>query len=255
MVKIADVPWDSQGTLKSRPNRFLAIVDIEQNGTVLKDQKVHVRDPGRLKELLYPGNKVLVKHRPGENRKTQWEIIAALDDDWILINSGYHRAISEAILRNPEISPFGKLDRLKAEVSVGHSRLDFMLEKDGQQIGLEIKGCTLEIREIALFPDAPTERGAKHVESLKGLVEGELLELRPDQLREASGVIAGLPGVLEVQTYGDLLHVFVDDAMRRASEIEAALGAASIAIEGLRQTRPRMEEAFISLIRRRLEEG
>ena len=92
-------------------------------------------------------------------------------------------------------------------------------------------------------------------ERIKGLVEGELLELRPDQLREASGVIAGLPGVLEVQTYGDLLHVFVDDAMRRASEIEAALGAASITIEGLRQTRPRMEEAFISLIRKQLEEG
>jgi ABC-2 type transport system ATP-binding protein len=92
-------------------------------------------------------------------------------------------------------------------------------------------------------------------ERIKGLVEGELLELRPVRLREASGVIAGLPGVLEVQTYGDLLHVFVDDAMRRASEIEAALDAASITIEGLRQTRPRMEEAFISLIRRRLEEG
>ena len=92
-------------------------------------------------------------------------------------------------------------------------------------------------------------------ERIKGLVEGELLELRPGQLREASGVIAGLPGVLEVQTYGDLLHVFVDDAMRRASEIEAALDAASITIEGLRQTRPRMEEAFISLIRKRSEES
>jgi ABC-2 type transport system ATP-binding protein len=92
-------------------------------------------------------------------------------------------------------------------------------------------------------------------ERIKGLVEGELLELRPDQLREASGIIAGLPGVLEVQTYGDLLHVFVDDATGRASEIEAALDAASITINGLRQTRPRMEEAFISLIRRRLEEG
>jgi ABC-2 type transport system ATP-binding protein len=91
-------------------------------------------------------------------------------------------------------------------------------------------------------------------ERIKGLVEGELLELRPDQLREASGIIAGLPGVLEVQTYGDLLHVFVDDATGRASEIEAALDAASITINGLRQTRPRMEEAFISLIRRRLEE-
>jgi ABC-2 type transport system ATP-binding protein len=91
-------------------------------------------------------------------------------------------------------------------------------------------------------------------ERIKGLVEGELLELRPGKLREASDIIAGLPGVLEVQTYGDLLHVFVDDAARRAQEIKGALGRAAISVEGLRQTRPRMEEAFISLIRKRLEE-
>jgi ABC-2 type transport system ATP-binding protein len=91
-------------------------------------------------------------------------------------------------------------------------------------------------------------------ERIKGLVEGELLELRPGKLREASDIIASLPGVLEVQTYGDLLHVFVDDAARRAQEIAGALGGAAISVEGLRQTRPRMEEAFISLIRKRLEE-
>jgi ABC-2 type transport system ATP-binding protein len=92
-------------------------------------------------------------------------------------------------------------------------------------------------------------------ERIKGLVEGELLELRPDRLREASQLIADLPGVLEVQTYGDLLHAFVDDAMERASAIEEALDKAGIAVEGLRQTRPRMEEAFISLIRKRSEEN
>jgi ABC-2 type transport system ATP-binding protein len=88
---------------------------------------------------------------------------------------------------------------------------------------------------------------------IKRLVEGELLELRPDRLREASRVIEGLPGVLEVQTYGDLLHVFVDDAERRASTVQEALAGVGITVEGLRQTRPRMEEAFISLIRKRLE--
>jgi ABC-2 type transport system ATP-binding protein len=91
-------------------------------------------------------------------------------------------------------------------------------------------------------------------ERIKVLVEGELLELRPDRLREASGLLAGLPGVLEVQTYGDLLHLFVDDAARRAPEIQAALTGVGIAVVGLRQTRPRMEEAFISLIRKRSEE-
>ena len=91
-------------------------------------------------------------------------------------------------------------------------------------------------------------------ERIKGLVEGELLELRPDRLREASQVIENLPGVLEVQTYGDLLHIFVDDAAQRASSIQGALSSAGIAVRGLRQTRPRMEEAFISLIRKRREE-
>jgi ABC-2 type transport system ATP-binding protein len=91
-------------------------------------------------------------------------------------------------------------------------------------------------------------------ERIKGLVEGELLELRPDRLRESGRVIEGLPGVLEVQTYGDLLHVFVDDAARRAVTIQEALGGAGIVVQGLRQTRPRMEEAFISLIRKHTEE-
>jgi ABC-2 type transport system ATP-binding protein len=89
---------------------------------------------------------------------------------------------------------------------------------------------------------------------IKGLVEGELLELRPDQLRRASRLIRDLPGVLEVQTYGDLLHVFVDDAEAHGPMLEAALREADIAVQGLRQTRPRMEEAFISLIRKRAEE-
>jgi ABC-2 type transport system ATP-binding protein len=92
-------------------------------------------------------------------------------------------------------------------------------------------------------------------EQIKGLVEGELLELQPDRLREASRLIEDLPGVLEVQTYGDLLHVFVDDAQRRASSIQEGLGNAGIAVHGMRQTRPRMEEAFISLIRRQREES
>jgi len=89
---------------------------------------------------------------------------------------------------------------------------------------------------------------------IKGLVEGELLELRPDQLRRASRLIQGLPGVLEVQTYGDLLHVFVDDAEARVSMLQDSLREADITVQGLRQTRPRMEEAFISLIRKRVEE-
>jgi ABC-2 type transport system ATP-binding protein len=89
---------------------------------------------------------------------------------------------------------------------------------------------------------------------IKGLVEGELLELRPDRLREASSIIQALPGVLEVQTYGDLLHVFVDDADGRAPAIGNALTEAGILVRDIRRTRPRMEEAFISLIRKQTQQ-
>jgi ABC-2 type transport system ATP-binding protein len=89
---------------------------------------------------------------------------------------------------------------------------------------------------------------------IKSLVEGELLELRPDRLRAASRIVRGLRGVLEVQTYGDLLHVFVDDADAQAAAIESTLKEAGIAVQAMRQTRPRMEQAFISLIRKRAEQ-
>ena len=91
-------------------------------------------------------------------------------------------------------------------------------------------------------------------DNIKGLVTGELIELRPSDVWRAREIAAEMDGVQEVQTYGDLLHIFVDDAARRMPQVEAGLLAQGIAVEGIRQTRPRMEEAFISLIRRRLAE-
>jgi len=92
-------------------------------------------------------------------------------------------------------------------------------------------------------------------ERIKEMVSGELIEIKPSNLRQASKAIANLEGVLEVQTYGDLLHVFVDSAAKRVRELETCLSAQGIGVESLRQTRPRMEEAFISLIRKRVEES
>jgi ABC-2 type transport system ATP-binding protein len=95
-------------------------------------------------------------------------------------------------------------------------------------------------------------------ERIKGLVGGELLELRPDghpgaALRLAQGILEGQEGVLEVQTYGDLLHVLVDDAGRRQDALLRAAREAGIEVASLRQTRPRMEEAFVSLVQRQME--
>jgi ABC-2 type transport system ATP-binding protein len=95
---------------------------------------------------------------------------------------------------------------------------------------------------------------------VKGLIEGDLIEVHPlakeqgiGLMRRAEATVATLPGVLEVQTYGDLLHIFVDDAEQRIPQVKAALAGQSIQAEGLRQTQARMEEAFISLIRRQQE--
>jgi ABC-2 type transport system ATP-binding protein len=86
--------------------------------------------------------------------------------------------------------------------------------------------------------------------AIKSRVPGELLEFRPADVRRAQQILNDTPGVLEVQTYGELLHVFVEDAEKGTKTVRQAMSAAGMTIDGLRQTAPRMEEAFISLIRR-----
>jgi sugar fermentation stimulation protein A len=168
-MPVLKIPWDAKATFKSRPNRFLGIVDITGPRKAMEENvKAHVHDPGRLKELLYPGNKVLLRKAAGENRKTKWDVIAASHDrKWILAHSGFHREIAEWVISNPEVSPFGSVESITPEVRMGKSRLDFLLEKkNGMKIWVEVKGCTLAIDGVALFPDAPTERGRRHVETL-----------------------------------------------------------------------------------------
>jgi ABC-2 type transport system ATP-binding protein len=84
---------------------------------------------------------------------------------------------------------------------------------------------------------------------IRDMVSGELIEVRTLDQRRARKAVARLDGVLETQTYGDLLHVFVDDAAARMPQVSDALAAAGVSVSGIRPTRPRMEEAFISLIR------
>jgi len=83
---------------------------------------------------------------------------------------------------------------------------------------------------------------------IKELVRGEVIELHPDHFRQARQELTGSPGILEIQTYGEMLHLIVDDASRRMPEIATRLAAAGIGVADMRQTRARMEEAFISLL-------
>jgi ABC-2 type transport system ATP-binding protein len=100
-----------------------------------------------------------------------------------------------------------------------------------------------------LFKGALVECGTP--EAIKSRVPGQLIELRPEPLEKAQAALADLSEVIEVQVYGDLLHVFVDDASRRIPPLRDALAAAGIQVKGLRVVQPRMEEAFITLIRKR----
>jgi sugar fermentation stimulation protein A len=168
-IPIMEISTDAVAIFRSRQNRFVGIVDITSPKRMKsKGIKVHIQDPGRLKELLYPGNKVLLKREDSATRKTDWDVIAAsIGDMWILIHTGYHRKISEWVINSKTVNPFGKIKSIKPEATYGNSRLDFLLvNNQRKKLWVEVKGCTLAIDGIALFPDAPTERGRKHLRAL-----------------------------------------------------------------------------------------
>ncbi len=170
MKRLLEISWDKRAIFLERPNRFLGIC---QDPNTNEELKVHVRDPGRLTELLFKGNEVLLKRGKNPKRKTRWDLIAARSmGKWVLVNSGFHSAIASLIFNDKEISPFGRVLSLQPEVKVGKSRLDFLLfiEK-GKKIYIEVKGCTLQKNGKALFPDAPTQRGRRHLLELADMVE------------------------------------------------------------------------------------
>ncbi len=168
-MKLMDIPYDEKGVFVSRENRFLGKVRIE--GTE-EEMNVHIRDPGRLEEILYRGNEVLLRGVKKESRKTDFDIVAGrVQDNWVLINSGYHRKITEKIFEDDAVNPIDNLISYKAEQMLGDSRIDFLLETSDKRIWLEVKGCTLTKDKKALFPDAPTERGRRHVEELNNVLE------------------------------------------------------------------------------------
>jgi len=167
MRVLLDIPYDAKGFFIERKNRFLGIVELD--GKIIK---AHIHDPGRLREILYPGNSVLLKGVRNRGRKTAWDIVAGFsNDEYVFIHSGYHSIIAEAILNDPFVSPFGSVNIVKKEPRLDGGRLDFLVEKNGRNIWIEVKGCTLERGGIALFPDAPTERGRRHLEALISLKE------------------------------------------------------------------------------------
>lgn len=156
-----------EGSFVSRPNRFTVEFRINNK----KQELAHLHDPGRLKELLIPETKILVRYVEDykkTNRKTKYDMIAVKnDDDWVLLNSSFHNKIVQEFIDEKKIQKLEEYHVERAEYTYGNSRLDFLLtDKNNEKMFLEVKGCTLNIDKTAIFPDAPTKRGTKHVEEL-----------------------------------------------------------------------------------------
>ena len=147
------------GVFLARPNRFIAHVEI--NGVT---EVVHVKNTGRCRELLVSGCTVYCQRSDNPSRKTKYDLIAVQKGER-LINMD-SQAPNKAAGEWLASGGLGPISSLRAEVKHGDSRYDFSFQKNGRQCFLEVKGCTLENDGVCAFPDAPTERGTKHIRGL-----------------------------------------------------------------------------------------
>ena len=148
-----------------RPNRFIAHVELKGRTEVC-----HVKNTGRCRELLFPGCRVYVQHQPSPTRKTAYDLIA--------VEKGERLLNMDANAPNRVFNEYVRAGRFLREWSVirpetthGDSRFDFYLESPGHRLFAEVKGVTLEDDGVMRFPDAPTERGVKHLEGLARCVQ------------------------------------------------------------------------------------
>lgn len=154
-----------EGIFHKRINRFIAEVEVE--GQV---QRVHVKNTGRCKELFISGRKIYLQKSDNPNRKTKYSLISIYkDDELINIDSQVpNQVIYDGVLHDQLLGFCPTF--LKREQTYGHSRFDLYYENEGVKGYIEVKGVTLENQGVAMFPDAPTTRGAKHV---KELIQGQ----------------------------------------------------------------------------------
>ena len=147
------------GIFLARPNRFIAHVEIDGRLEV-----VHVKNTGRCRELLPVGAEVWCEVSDNPNRKTKFDLITVRKGER-LINMD-SQAPNKAAGEWLQTGGLGEIQNLKAETFHEDSRFDFSFEKDGRKCFLEVKGVTLENEGVCAFPDAPTDRGAKHLNGL-----------------------------------------------------------------------------------------
>ena len=154
-----------KGIFIDRPNRFIANVEIDG-----KKEVVHVKNTGRCRELLIKGVTVFVQEFENTARKTKYDLITVCKGKELynIDSQAPNKVFYEWIL---ESDYFGKAELIKPECKYGDSRFDFYLEAQNRKIFVEVKGVTLEENGVLMFPDAPTERGVKHINELCNCVE------------------------------------------------------------------------------------
>lgn len=172
-----------KAVFKSRPNRFIANVIL--NG---KDETVHVKNTGRCKELLLEGATVILEKSNNPNRKTAYSLIAVYKGDNIVnMDSQAPNEIFADAISSGKIEEIGEVDFVKREVKYKNSRFDIYYEKNGKKGFVEVKGVTLEENGLAKFPDAPTERGTKHIL--------ELMEAKKEGYETSIAFVVQMKGV------------------------------------------------------------
>lgn len=191
----------------NRPNRFIAKVLL--NGKI---ETVHVKNTGRCKELLTENAKVYLTQSNNPLRKTKYDLITVektTDNGTILINMDSQIPNFAAFEWLPESGLFSEKAIIKSEVTYGNSRFDLYVEDGDRKAYIEVKGVTLENDGTAMFPDAPTERGIKHI--------NELVKCLDDGLEAYILFVIQMKGVSLFKP-NDETHKAFGDALRNASE-------------------------------------
>lgn len=171
-----------KAVFESRPNRFIAKVLIDGH-----EETVHVKNTGRCKELLIPGSEVWLTEPGTPERKTKYDLVAVRKSTGVLFNID-SQAPNKVVKEWLETKGY---DLILPEYTYGDSRIDFYMEKGNEKFLMEVKGCTLEVDGIGYFPDAPTERGVKHLR--------ELIKAKKEGYRAILAFVIQMEGVYEVR--------------------------------------------------------
>ena len=199
-----------EAVFKSRPNRFIAHV-VTKRG----EEICHVKNTGRCRELLLPDARIWVQRNDSPDRKTALDLIAVEKNGRVInMDSQIPNKVAEEWIRGGHL--FSENVKIFPETRYGNSRFDLYLEEEDRRMYLEVKGVTLEEDGVARFPDAPTERGVKHVR--------ELIVCRK------AGYLAGILFIIQMQGIcrlepNDRTHPEFGEALRMAADAGAQIMA------------------------------